>query len=222
MLNFGGALLAAAAAVFIALAPSTAAGGDDDGDRWGHGGSHQGPSWDDRHGEETHEDPRGDRRDDGERRGGHREKHREPHVCKRGGFEDLVRAETGAGFETQGECLRHEALGGTYSSLTIDVVTMYGCGGGDSESCWGLVDGMNLRPNWEVLVEWNSTEGDQSDDFARFETDQGGGLSGFLNFRCDTSDNVITGLVATGTTSAGASVTSDPVTLPCPNANVVD
>lgn len=227
MLNMRSALLAAAAAVLISLAPVTAASAvGHGGDRWGDGESRQGQGWHEGH------DDRADRGDWGERRDrddhrSHRDRDHDrdrdrgkTHVCKRGGYEDLVRAETGVGFESQGECLRHDALGGAYSSLSIDLETMYACGSDESESCWGLVDGMNLQPSSLVLVEWNSTEGDQSDDFTRLVADQSGGLAGFLNFQCDESNNVITGLTATGTTSAGASVTSDPVTIPC-NANVV-
>lgn len=220
MLNLGRALVAGAAAVLMSLALSTAGpAAAQDGDRWDHGGSHQGPSWNDDRGHETNRD--GDRRDRAEHRSHHDQDRGPTHVCKRGGYEDLVRAETGVGFDTQGECLRHDALGGAYSSLTIDLETSYGCGSDDGESCWGLVDGVNLQPNSSVFVQWTSTEGDQSQNFARFAANQGGGLSAQLNFRCDESDNVITDLTATGTTSAGAGVTSDPVTVPC-NANVVD
>ena len=124
-------------------------------------------------------------------------------LCQKGGYANLYNASTGLAFTSQGACVSYGAHGNTYSSLTVTPST-------SANGATVSVSGFGLQPGSTVTIHYTSTT--SGSGFALIDANSSGGVVGSITeIDCPATLSVS----ATGTTSAGATITTPTVTATC-------
>jgi hypothetical protein len=132
-------------------------------------------------------------------------------LCQKGGWQTLFTS-TGSSFTSQEQCVSYAAQGGTLSTASLTVKpNQYNCqirGGGN---CFGSVSGFGLQPGSEVDV-YGTLPGGSNGLVITTGAALDGTISGNLFFLCGVGWSDV---YAVGTTSGGATITSNVINSPC-------
>jgi hypothetical protein len=120
---------------------------------------------------------------------------------------------TGAEFRNRGQCVSSGAKGVAPPPQLQVLTTTYSCDNGADEMCWGIVAGSGLKPNsvWQV-AGFNIAFPliGEADDSGNVNENTFGAV---LDVGCGAQ---VSHVVATGTTAAGTTISSNPpVNSPC-------